>query len=163
MTSLWVKETWRASSWEGEGADPHADIDYRADGATRHVRIGDVEWAEKQADYAIRHGAQLIDDMLVRVGKDGQISEDGWPWKPSIFMPRWASRLSLPVTSVRVERLQDISEADARAEGVTDDGLGGTARKMYSRLWETINGAGSWALNPWVWVLTFGPAEKGPR
>ena len=86
------------------------------------------------------------------------------PWRPSIHMPRWASRITLEITSVRVERLQDISEADAQAEGVTDDGSlvtdldgkdrGGTIA-AYATLWEVINGVGSWDDNPWVWVVSF--------
>lgn len=91
-------------------------------------------------------------------------------WKPSIHMERPASRLTLRLTDVRVERLQDISEADARAEGcepaaikVTTDGyvgaVGGggfiTARDSYRALWESLHGADSWAANPWVWTLTF--------
>lgn len=77
--------------------------------------------------------------------------------RPSLFMPRAASRLLLEITDVRVQRLQDISEADAQAEGITNaeclecDGW----RNAYSRLWELINGAGSWDANPWVWALTF--------
>lgn len=84
--------------------------------------------------------------------------------RPSIHMPRWASRITLEITSVRVERLQDISEADAQAEGVTDDGSlvtdldgkdrGGTIA-AYATLWEVINGVGSWDDNPWVWVVSF--------
>ena len=75
-------------------------------------------------------------------------------WTPSIHMPRWASRITLEVTSVRVERLQDISEADAAAEGVhTDPDC--PAYDAYQALWEQINGKGSWDANPWVWVLDF--------
>lgn len=78
------------------------------------------------------------------------------PWKPSIFMPRKASRITLEIVSVRVERLQDISEDDAKAEGVEpyapDDGR---YVEGYRELWQSINGAGSWALNPWVWRIEF--------
>jgi len=87
------------------------------------------------------------------------------PWKPSIFMRRSESRITLEVTSVRVERLQDISEADAVAEGV--DFAGHTDEIMhdyspderFSMLWESINGAGSWNENPWVWVVEFRRVE----
>ncbi|HZP87542.1 MAG TPA: hypothetical protein VFB54_12040 [Burkholderiales bacterium] len=93
-------------------------------------------------------------------------------WRPSIHMPRRVSRLTLTITSVRVERLQDISEADAKAEGIErcegEDGwklygpLGRAikcldARSSYRSLWEEINGKGSWAANPWVWVIAFRP------
>ena len=73
--------------------------------------------------------------------------------RPSIFMPRSLSRITLEVTGVRVERLQDISEADARAEG-TPFPFGGWVGG-YQKLWESINGPGSWEANPWVWVVEF--------
>ena len=78
--------------------------------------------------------------------------------RPSIHMPRWASRITLEITGVRVERLQDISKDDAKAEGV--DALPmetrrATAKADFHALWESINGAGSWDANPWVWVLEF--------
>jgi len=84
--------------------------------------------------------------------------EDGW--RPSIHMPRWASRILLEIVAVRAERLQNISEADAKAEGVTllartctmYDGIW---RDGYRDLWESINGPGSWDANPWVWVVAF--------
>ena len=84
--------------------------------------------------------------------------EPAYKWRPSIHMPRWASRIMLEVTGVRVERLQDISEADAMAEGVTAGkytGLDRAYARAYSDLWEQINGPGSWDANPWVWVIEF--------
>lgn len=77
-------------------------------------------------------------------------------WRPSIHMPRWASRITLEVTNVRVERLQDISEADAEAEGADPIKTKvPTARDAYRYLWDDINGAGGWDANPWVWVVSF--------
>lgn len=80
----------------------------------------------------------------------------GLRWRPSIHMCRWVSRITLEVTAVRVERLQDISEADAQAEGCTGSPLGAAAdRILYAKLWDQINGPGAWDANPWVWVLSF--------
>ncbi len=79
-------------------------------------------------------------------------------WRPSIHMPRWASRITLEITGVRVERLQEISEADALAEGVRNSlhlPGGRFARENFEHLWWTINGDGSWEANPWVWVIEF--------
>ena len=93
--------------------------------------------------------------------------------RPGIHMPRWASRITLEIVSVRVERLQDISEEDAAAEGVyresedeipfngpwyinAGDSQGyATAKSCYEALWDYINGDGAWAANPWVWVIEF--------
>ena len=78
--------------------------------------------------------------------------------KPSIHMPRWASRITLEITGVRVERLQDISEADAIAEGIEALPMKtrqATPRLDYQALWESINGPESWDENPWVWRLEF--------
>lgn len=85
---------------------------------------------------------------------------------PSIHMPRWASRLTLRNTDVGVQRLQEISDADSIAEGIVDARCDKTLyadeplseqlpRLKYRELWESINGAGSWAANPWVWFITF--------
>lgn len=93
-----------------------------------------------------------------------------WVRKPSIFMPRWASRITLEITDVRVQRLQEISREDAIAEGVqkhtdehgvNDYTVGGNAFfsgnpiDCYRNLWNSINGPGSWDANPWVWTITF--------
>jgi hypothetical protein len=88
-----------------------------------------------------------------------------WHKRPSLFMPRAASRILLEIAGVRVERLQDISQADAFAEGAMSwaqeqdtpikDLNGGDDRLAFMALWESINGADSWAANPWVWVVEF--------
>jgi hypothetical protein len=89
---------------------------------------------------------------------------DGWTWRPSIFMPRWASRITLEIVSVRVERLQDITEADAKAEGAeTLDRIElaeiadprQPCRCRFAWLWAKINGMDSWSINPWVWIVEF--------
>jgi hypothetical protein len=92
---------------------------------------------------------------------DGNDQACGQPWKPSIFMPRWASRITLEITAVRCERLQDISEADAMADGApwtpcTYEHPDWTPYRLgYCKLWESINGPDSWSANPWVWVIEF--------
>ncbi|GAL60332.1 hypothetical protein EV102420_36_00070 [Pseudescherichia vulneris NBRC 102420] len=78
-------------------------------------------------------------------------------WTPSIHMPRWASRITLEITDVRVERLNSISDTDANAEGVSADQLS-PARYVFGSLWQSIYGADnaqSWQANPWVWVIEF--------
>ncbi len=108
-------------------------------------------------------------DVIYRADGEGPNWTDGEgkqikpPWKPSIHMPRWASRITLEIVSVRVERLQSISEVDAKAEGTTPreskrdgmppvilDYIGG-----YRDLWNTINGPDAWEKNPFVWVVEF--------
>ena len=95
--------------------------------------------------------------------QDGSDRAAGVRYTPSIHMPRAASRITLEVTGVRVERLQDISSDDARAEGCPDKPVDGAeqasidllAKLWYHDLWEQINGLDSWAANPWVWVVEF--------
>ena len=122
------------------------------------------------------------DAAIYRAGWDR--SNGGFRWRPSIHMPRWASRITLEITGVRVERLQDISPSDAIAEGLKglskdggqitkygipdSDGLPGTDDAgwpwhawrispvdSYRRLWSQINGPRSWDANPFVWVVEF--------
>ncbi|TXE41391.1 hypothetical protein FOT61_11395 [Serratia marcescens] len=81
-------------------------------------------------------------------------------WRPSIHMPRWASRITLEITAVRVERLNDISEEDAKAEGVAPSQHIITPpealyRVGFLKLWQSIYGEESWSANPWVWVIEF--------
>jgi len=96
-----------------------------------------------------------------------EMFDAGCTWRPSIHMPRELSRITLEITDVRVERLQEISEADAKAEGVypppagtDDDGAhfdAGSYRDGFRSIWESIHGPGAWDANPWVWVLEFRP------
>lgn len=92
-------------------------------------------------------------------------SERNYKFKPSIHMPRWASRITLEITGVRVERVQDISDHDAFAEGVANQRqrestwYEGKASGMFKELWQSINGPDSWALNPWVWCVEFKNVE----
>lgn len=91
----------------------------------------------------------------------------GWYKRPALFMPRAASRIALELVSVRVEQLNDCSPADAMAEGLQgiSDGIGWNAGDAtdcaldpvarYAALWDMINGSGSWAKNPWIWVVEF--------
>jgi len=85
---------------------------------------------------------------------DDQRKAYGLKWRPSIHMPRAASRITLEVTDVRVERLGDVSESDARAEGVQ-------SVAEFKELWASINGPSSWDANPWVWVVEVKRVEGG--
>lgn len=144
---LWVRETWQGPLLEYAG-------DYQR--VNRGLSINNPE-----------HCVYRATDKMDAVDDDGK--ELGW--RPSIHMPRWASRILLEITGVRVERLNDISEADSAAEGLYHDGdipfnmpwfvepedVQGysQAKDCYSVLWEQINGAGSWDANPWVYVVEF--------
>ncbi len=138
---------------------------------------GDTLWVREtfycdHYDYPRGDRDEMLRLMEYRATHDCLAWEAGCPcddgesrsaWRPSIHMPRWASRLSLRVTDVRVERVRDISEEDGRAEGVTlptewHVGRDPTYRHHFANLWDTINGKRpgcSWAANPWVWVVGF--------
>jgi hypothetical protein len=143
---------------------------------------GDLLWVrETFCDKAIYAEINKLKKDRVHYAADGKKTE--WRYFPSIHMPRWASRLTLEITDVRVERLQDISVEDAIAEGLKaitkdgtlvkygipdKDGLPGTDDvgwewfrwredpcMAFAEIWESINGKGAWAANSWVWVLVF--------
>lgn len=145
---LWVRETWQGPLLEEYEVD--ADADWQS--ANRIHQYQNPAHCAFAADGGSPPEFIDSDDNIQR------------RWRPSIHMPRWASRITLEITGVRVERLQNISEADALAEGVSDTGakiLDSVANEVtgpiaeYSVLWESINGPGSWDLNPWVWVVEF--------
>lgn len=150
---LWVKETW-CYKWNADGPVSNADGNY------------DRSCIHYQADgYDV---AAMDDDGGQKYNKDGT---EASPWKSSRFMPRWAARTILEIENVRVERVQEISEADAEAEGTKlyyDDPNRVDRRKPKYRegfhtLWDSINkkrGFG-WDMNPWVWAIDFKVVEMG--
>ena len=150
---LWVRETWGVHRLTGSAGDKmyleYPNVLYRADSSTMLV-IDDEVW--KYVDGKFR-------------------------WRPSIHMPRWASRITLEVTDVRVERLQEITDDDARSEGAVNDdwdewydnvrnyAIPGSRierpRDVFHYLWDSIyskRGFG-WDTNPWVWVVEFAISE----
>lgn len=161
---IWVREDF--TYWEDEETLEDF-IEYTADKSRRS--LGD--W---------KHPHPIYDHCVGRFGKT----------TPSIHMPRWACRLTLEVTDVRVERLQDITPKDAIAEGVTGWAIEEADRRLYDEtgarrttptgpnpldgsqrgvpylvnafadLWESINGAGSWEANPWLWCVSFRKQEN---
>lgn len=120
-------------------------------------------WFKDEHDPVTGYFPPALTSADVEYRADGE--KPGRIWRPSIHMPRWASRITLELTSVRVERLQSISHEDAWDEGIRPgaDGLyscpnasfAETPVDAYRQLWEHLNGAKSWAENPWVWVLCF--------
>ena len=126
-----------------------------ADGVENHW---ETDWKTGKG-YAISYPA--TDGIHEYLDADDNLTD---ACKPSIHMPRWASRILLEITAVRVERLQDISEADAQAEGAPFElgelerlilGAKAKHRSGFVRLWQSINGEQSWHENPWVWVVEF--------
>ena len=125
---------------------------------------GDRLWVkETYTDLGTKHRRRLV--YRADVADSERVRVDA-PWRSSLFMPRRASRILLEIGAVRVERLQDISNSDAVSEGITGqfgnykDYSGqvngfALAADSYRTLWESLNGAGSWDANPWVWVIEF--------
>ena len=147
-----------------------------------NVKMADGSWGRVQYHYGLPgdrlwvretwgawpHMMGGVQPETLRYRADGEYQNDRgtWRWRPSIHMPRWASRITLEITDVRLEQLQDISEADAVAEGckpirpeLVQDGLiarpGRSAVEEFRLVWEEIHGGGSWDANPFVWVATF--------
>lgn len=149
---LWVRETF--SPYRGS-SDP--------------ASIADAEYVVlRDGAHVLRRSGEAIPGLPTYA--DGAF--DPIRWRPSIHMPRWASRITLEITSVRVERLTAISEDDARAEGV--DGVAprcavvgdcaASFRGAFAVLWDAINGERpgcAWAVDPWVWVIGFKRASAG--
>lgn len=127
----------------------------------RYGGPGDLLWVRE----TWREDSPDDPEAAVYAATPPQKLPSGFRWKPSIHMPRWASRLTLRITDVRVQRLQDISESDAIAEGLITTGAeysfgDGFAKwvepkSAYAHLWNVINGRDSWALNSWIWALSF--------
>jgi hypothetical protein len=144
---LWVRETWFDDFDRAPGEANEMNVDTFDDGS-----VDGIEYRASHDCASFEAGCPC------NPNGDGKRSA----WRPSIFMPRWASRITLEVTNVRVERLQDIAEADAAAEGVDPDFgnahtiAGRDYRRSFERLWDEINATrATWASNPWVWAVTF--------
>jgi hypothetical protein len=165
---LWVKETffafgrWETRFSEKKGRDEWHFVDMTVETGRQY-----------------RYSMDDPDPVPPAEGRRTMASAvPSWHTRPFIFMPRAASRITLEVTGVRVERLQDISEADSIAEGLEsmaehgrdmrptgrmqalnrwddDEPHWDTPRQAYRALWEWINGPGSWDANPWVWCVSF--------
>lgn len=140
---LWVRETFQG---------PLVDQEEMEKDPTYFKDMGRYKNPEHCAYRASGDSCEYVD-------QDGDLIQR---WKPSIHMPRWASRITLEIVSVRVERLQDIKPEDCIAEGCTGGhgsipgyGYSATEKEHFRNLWESINGSGSWEANPWVWVIEF--------
>lgn len=172
---LWVREAFNADFafpgfdegfpfWQDtpaafRGAEAARYLYYRADRSIVHAT------GSQYTGWEDRRSLDVDTDEPRLIHEDGELL-DRMRWRPSIHMPRWASRIELEVTEVRVERLQEITEADAQAEGVepyivhplsSDEPEGATYAMPYAELWDALNskrGYG-WDMNPWVWVISF--------
>ncbi|AUU95497.1 TPA: hypothetical protein GL276_13555 [Klebsiella pneumoniae] len=150
---IWVRETW--------GVVSHAFSD---DGLM-------IDWVPDRPATAIHEmpfGNGYYSGYAIYAA-DGDFTwgdDDGYEdgrscWKPSIHMPRAASRILLEITNVRVERLRSMSQDDARAEGVIAASGPMEAGLAFRELWDSIYGEESWKANPWVWVIEFKRVEGG--
>ncbi len=145
---LWVRETWAYHL----SADREKSVQ---------------EWVKEEASEGRLH-LDFRASGHMQTGCGGAAGR----WRPSIHQPRWASRILLEVTEVRVQRLNDIDDDDALAEGLKDtlqwgdetvkenryevgDIKSSDAIECYALLWDSINGEGSWDTNPWVWAVSF--------
>lgn len=146
--------------------------DNALDVACPYGQLGDRLWIREPfcvGRPALQSGCGIIpyygkikgahDSLICKTVYRGKWGESDPPkWRPSLHMNRRFSRTVVELTDVRVERLQEITEEDAKAEGCKPHAPSGFDGRVYRRpfecLWESINGKDSWALNPWVWVLT---------
>lgn len=127
----------------------------------RYGKPGDLLYVRET--WAPRSNGRLLIERMQRPfyratdGEGDMKKPNGWNWRPSMHMPRWASRLTLRITDVRVQRLQDITQEEAVAEGMPAS-TGPFLHHViadFHKLWNSINGAGAWDANPWVWALSF--------
>lgn len=174
---LWVRETWQHFDVKEEWSESLENYEffvgytYKASNDLRPIGVS-VEEHHGNWVKTIDEKFWIIEDTIETESDEGRDV-----WYPSIHMPKAAARIFLKVTDVRCERLNDISEEDAIAEGIlkiADYGTTGflhygrpdealsdiDAVFSYETLWEKINGKNSWSLNPWVWVYTFEKIEQ---
>lgn len=133
---LWVRETWQYYDWTEEGKP---FIRFAADHSVELMDCAE-EWEERVRSI----WAELSMPDNFKFHK--RACDRGW--RPSIFMPRWASRISLGITGITAERLDNITEEEAKEEGCG-------SRAEFVEIWKKINGVESWDANPWVWAVSF--------
>ncbi|EOV6197015.1 hypothetical protein ACN94K_004170 [Klebsiella quasipneumoniae] len=138
---IWVRETWQAIH---DYCDENGHVDER-----RYARS------------IPRHRGNYWHPVYEEAWGNESREDREFPWRPSIHMPRWASRILLEITGVRVERLRSMSQDDARAEGVIAASGPMEAGLAFRELWDSIYGEESWKANPWVWVIEFKRVEGG--
>jgi hypothetical protein len=175
---LWVRETWSLAGWDWQSGD--ISIQYK-DGKIITQDPDELTDGTHVSDWLLRKTDKLEEQGYLKQDPEDEerLMHVKTKWEPSIFMPKWACRIWLEVTDVRVERLQDISEADAIAEGIDvsinsngssycdytlknkeDQFEWYTSPKLsFFSLWKYINGKASLDANPWVWVYTFKRCE----
>ncbi|EKD4507402.1 hypothetical protein ORP75_004680 [Escherichia coli] len=117
-------------------------------------------WLDNDVIQEIKDGVSLASELCDYKADYSDSSKPAEGWTPSIHMPRWASRILLEITDVRVERLHDMSEADAKAEGASPATYKITPpeavyRVGFGDIWRGIYGQENWLSNPWVWVIEF--------
>lgn len=198
MTRRVMKPQPDVSHWQGIQAMHGTTPDGHAFGDPRLWRVVGPDYPDDSRDnircpYAIGRRLWVRETWRDReIGEGGHKEHGGYvyratenndglaePWRPSIHMPRLASRILLEITDVRVQRVQDISQMDALAEGIDTEGADydegenlqsagspiSAERFAFARLWDSINakrGFG-WAANPWVWALTFKRMTEAAR
>jgi hypothetical protein len=154
----------RRLAWTGRKA---ADGEGFRPSPWQRVKRGDRIWIRENALYWINNVGPDVNkrSKVAAFAADGYELESGERWTPSIHMERRFSRLTLHVTGTKIERLQDITEADAQAEGVEaavggfdyDGGPLKTYRTGFVRIWGVLHGTDSWLANPWVMAVSFRP------
>lgn len=160
---LWVREAWKPGAWREDG---RVAIDYRASPEivqTPWIYLPEnadfesilVAWTEE-----VRRAGSVPDEDGFHNWKPGQ---SPMRWRSPIYMPRWASRLTLTVTDVLVRRVQEISAADAWSEGcpvTVDADHPRYALQWFRDLWNSLHGPDAWDANPWVCVIHFRTEQK---
>ena len=166
---IWVRETW-ATLGNEDGCYVDWEDNLCKGDERSAARIYRASCEQRPGDYGLW---SIPDDAYWKPHTKEHKFEGAW--RPSIHMPRWASRILLEITDVRVERLNAISEEDARAEGIIDGGCLNCgepepcgcanpepdATDAFAYLWQSVYGQESWNANPWVWVISFERIEGG--
>jgi len=151
---LWVRENHQYYDWTEDG-DPH--MRYQADGAVMYREFHKL--TDDQMDRIDTIWAELSREENYKIDRRASDKK----WRPSIHMPRWASRIDLEITGIQIERLQDISEEDAKSEGAEHSSIGITYRTSFCIVWDSINQkqGETWKDNPWCWVVQFKRIQDG--